>query len=159
MTLVFILAWIISTIFSVYYIRKWSKQWNYEREPIRLKKVNLKLQTFLAIVPLCIFIAAYRIQKLKKTTIMYFVFTGAAIILSSSITFYILFPSYIDPLFQELYPAEYYTNYDNTKNILYYSFLFILAWIISTIFPVYYIRKWSKQWNYERELCKSLFEK
>lgn len=113
------------------------------------KKVSLKWQTFLAIIPFCVFISSHRIKKIRKFAIIFIISQAVATIIAGLCTSTLLHPWYLD-----LFPSENYTDWDGTADT-YSGFTFlILTWSISTIFLVYYVRKYSRQWNNKIQLYR-----
>ena len=108
---------------------------NAEHEMVKKKsqnfrRVSMKSQMFFTIMPFITFLAAYRIKKLKK----FFMIYSIAIFTSLYISFLIFLPFFF---FDFLYPLR----------ALYFFFIIFFTWLISSLIMIYFIRKWSIQWN------------
>ena len=112
------------------------KVFNFNKETLQkqLKKVSIRRQTLLAIIPFFIFIAAYKIKKIRKSLIIYFGSIIGVIAIIFGIITLISFIGITNYFYQDVmaHPLQ---------------LLCIIGWLISSTIAVYYIRKWSKQWN------------
>ena len=101
-------------------------------------KVSIKRQILLTILPLLLFVASYRIFKLRKTVLIY-----AILSIGSFLYLTLFFHYYMLPIF---YPDDYYQIYYLYPlfSIFYFSIPF---WILPSVVMVYFIIKWSKLWN------------
>jgi hypothetical protein len=104
-----------------------------------ISRVSMKWQVIFAIIPFINFVAAYKINKLKKTSIIYSI--------SAAVTFFTLFlTGYFLPVgvgsFLYYSIAEI-TEYQYSNYVMY----FIIFGLIPSLVMVYFIIRWSRQWN------------
>jgi hypothetical protein len=117
---------------------KWQK-WQIEDTKNRtMRRVSMEVQIFLAVIPFMALVAAYRVGKFKRFTLMY------------AVTMFAFFFSIII-IIQYFYSYI----YDNPLSAIFFSlitsdfwlFIFLLNPLISSLILMYFIIKWTKQWN------------
>lgn len=97
------------------------------------KKVSCFWQCGFSLMPIPLGLwAFYRIKKLKLGCLLYLIS-----ILGSSLIYFGLLLSYL----------SYYELIDNDSMTFYFFVLSISLYLISAVFILYYIEKWSEEWN------------
>ena len=108
----------------------------------KLRKVSIKMQILLTILPLLLFVTSYRIFKLRKSVLIY-----AILSIGSLLYLFLFFHGY---MLNILYAEDFYNHnfdYYQLTYISYISYPIISFWIIPSVVVVYFILKWSKLWN------------
>jgi hypothetical protein len=99
------------------------------------KRVGMRTQVLLAIIPLVSLVSAYRVKKIKKSLVIYFSSMAAAAFL----LVLVLISSGVSR------NESYY--YGSDSYILAMMGLILGALLSPSIMMVYFIRKWSTRWN------------
>ena len=99
-----------------------------------IKRVGMRTQVLLAIIPLVNVVSAYRVKKIKKLLVVYFSSVAASFFPALALNSFYLYriPSGYESNFSELYTI---------------FFWIVLSWLIQSVMMVYFIRKWSTRWN------------
>jgi len=102
------------------------------------KPVSLTRQTIYCLIPVLDMYAAYKVKRLRK----YLVIMMLVVAVPVSIADYILFPHEIDAWEGFVNVMTYYYDVDTNQ------FVFSIAvQIVTILFAIFLIRRWSKQWN------------
>jgi hypothetical protein len=132
------------------------------RQKRGIKKVSIKWQTFLSMIPFMPLVAAYRIRKLRKAFIIYVIAAVLplfAILIFNAIvdTQYsnIRDQALTDPTVLERF-RSFSTFYDSFWKQTFPYLLWISLYLGSSLVMVYFIRKWSTGWNKEIALLQYL---
>ena len=105
---------------------------------VKNEPVSLTRQTIYCVIPVLDMYAAYRVKKLRK----YLVLMMLVVAVPVSIADYILFPHEIDAWEGFVNVMTYY--YDVSTSQFVFS---IGIQIVTVLFAIFLIRRWSNQWN------------
>jgi hypothetical protein len=132
------------------------------RQKDGIKKVSIKWQTFLSIIPFMPLVAAYRIRKLRRALIIYVI---AAVLPLFAI---LIFNAIIDIQYSDIHEqalsdptvlerfSSFLTFYDDFWKGTFPTLLGTSLYVVSSSVMVYFITKWSIGWNKEIALLHYL---
>ena len=105
---------------------------------VKNKPVSLTRQTIYCLIPVMDIYAAYRVKSLRKYLVLMLAVMGIPLSIIESI----MFPRKEVSLESFLQFWTFYYGVDDAH----FAFSMI-AWIVTVLFAIFLIRRWSKQWN------------